>query len=479
MKFASKLIIGTTSIIAVLFSVGGTSLIRDNFMVAYENQISQNRQNYILYRYSLESSIRNQVENRQELSKELVESQAEKIFTYGNTVEMVSVWLGEEEVYSSIKEGQWDEVLLAYCKNPNQNYLVKAGEQQTYMYLASKITILDETIIIMNGYDISPIFEERGRQTDYFLKWFGIVIGIYMLVIVIFFRVITAPIKRLNTVSTKIADGCYEERTRIKSSDEIGELSKNFDQMAEAIQVKIMELEEEAMRKEAFISDFSHELKTPMTTMMGYSKLMVENQLDPSMTEKAANYIYAQCKRLDLLSRRLLSLLSIDGESITLQSIQVAWLQKKVEEIAVPMFADGKVRWSCELEEGYLVGDGTLLVTLCKNLIENGKRACNNASSKKELAVRMMGRRVDDGYELIIEDNGCGIKNEELDFIMQPFYQVEKARNYQRDESGTGLGLSISQKIATVHQTNLEFESKFGVGTRVRILLALAKEENE
>lgn len=471
MKFASKLIIGTTLIISILFSLGSTIMIRENFQVSYNNLIEQNTKKHILYRYSVESNIRSTLEKNNKLTKEVLIRSIDKLVSYGRKSEPIGVIWSDELVYSDIeKKIIDDEEVINYYKNNKNSYLVKEIDKKIYMYLSSEIQVSNEHITLLNIYDITDIFTERERQNEFYLKWFLIIMSVYIITVTIFTNFLIKPIKKLNSVSKRIYKGNFNERTNINSNDEIGELSKSFDIMAGAIEEHIQKLLKDVKNREDFISDFSHELKTPMTSMMGYSKLLMKEDCNKEIQKKSANYIYSECKRLETLSKGLLKIQEIDNSPLELVSISTDWLKEKLDVVMEPLIKGKDVTWINCFDASYIKGDAQLLIILLKNLIENGLKA-----SKGNIYISVMGIKRDKYYEISVEDHGFGIEEDKIEKIIAPFYMLDKSR--ARKDENFGLGLSICDKIAKAHNTKLEIYSKVEVGTKIIIKLEVDNEE--
>lgn len=471
MKFATKLILGTTIIITILFSLGGAIMIRNNFYVSYENLIQQNTKQHILYRYSLESGIRGSLENNKDFSKDVINEYMKKLVSYGKQSDMVGAIWNNELIYSNIDEALIDKEVESYYKGDHTSYLVKEVGNKIYMYLATNIQVSNKNIILLNIYDITSVFSEREEQNAYYIKWFLVIIFAYVISVIIFTKILTSPIEKLNQISKRIATGNYKERTNIKNSDEIGELSQSFDIMADSIETHIQMLEEDIKKRELFIADFSHELKTPMTSMMGYSKLLMSDDCDKKLQQKYANYIYWECKRLEILSRKLLKLMEIDELPIEMVSVSTEWLKEKTDLMMQPLLENDDIKWINEWEPCFIKGDGQLLLDLLKNLIENGIKA-----SDKELYISIQGKKIGYVYEVSVTDHGCGIEESELDKILNPFYMTDKSRS--KIQGSSGLGLSICNKIAGIHNSKLVIISHINKGTRISINLEVENEED-
>lgn len=470
MKFSTKLILGTTIIISILFSIGGSIMIRENFKVSYDNLVDQNIKQYILYRYSVESSIRNHLENNNRFTKDIIIRSMEKLGSYGEKFTHGGVIWNNEFAYSDINENLIDKEVEQYYLTDNSSFLIKKIDNKVYMYLRSDIQVSNETIKLLNVYDITSIFSERERQNEYYIKWFIVIMLVYIVTVIIFTKILIDPIKKLNETSKRISNGNYKERTNIKSSDEIGELSKSFDIMTDEIENHILRLENDIKNREEFISDFSHELKTPMTSIMGYSRLLMTDDCDKELQKKSANYIYSECKRLELLSRKLLKLMEIDEIPIELVSIHTEWLKEKINIIMKPLIDNNNLIWINEWETCFIKGDGQLLLDLLKNLVENGIKA-----SEKNIYISINGVKKNDKYIISVTDRGCGIEDSQIEKIVNPFYIIDKSRS--KNQGNTGLGLSICDKIAKLHNSNLEIKSELKKGTTISIILEVENEE--
>ena len=128
-------------------------------------------------------------------------------------------------------------------------------------------------------------------------------------------KIATTQVTVLTDAGAQIAAGDYARRTDLHTGDEIEELSRSFDKMADAVQEKIADLEADVQRREDFVGAFTHELKTPMTSIIGYADMLHTMQTDPDEQREAAAAIVHEGRRLEALSRKLLALLGLNEES--------------------------------------------------------------------------------------------------------------------------------------------------------------------
>lgn len=249
---------------------------------------------------------------------------------------------------------------------------------------------------------------------------------------------VTYPLRRLSQAANQVAAGDYERRVPVRrSSEEIRKLSEDFNTMAAAVENNVSELKQEIEKREIFVADFTHELKTPMTSIIGYADMLRSYDLDEEERREASDAIFREGKRLERLSVQLLQLLVLTNVPPTL------------------------VR-----------AEPSLLLSLVYNLADN---ACK-ASPAGE-TVTISGRWEADDYRIAVVDHGRGIPAEHLDKITEPFYMEDKSR--ARRQGGAGLGLALCKRIADLHGTRLTFDSQAGRGTTVTLCLSVVEEAEE
>lgn len=470
MRFSLKLVLCTTVITALLFSICGTIMVKENFDRSMDSAVKQNVNQHTLERYALESNMLGYILSGEEFTDEKLAEYGYRLSGYtGDKARRIAIFTGDrEEIYSNFPQELTGEAVAGVLNQKGDDYQLEQAGDEIYMILASYLNIESHPVYVASAYDVSRIFTERDRQLRTFLLLNGIIIAISLLAIFLLSMLLTAPIKKLNTASRKIAKGAYSERTRIRSDDEIGELSRSFDQMAQAVEDKIEDLNAALRQREDFISSFSHEIKTPMTAIIGYADMMRLAPCEKDTQLRYANYIYSESKRLEELSRKLMDLLSLSEEPAVLKPVDAERLFYKLQKQMEPVL--GEVSLDMQAEKGYVLAEETLLNCLLRNLVVNAKKA-----GPKDGQVHVTGTAEGEEYRIRVTDKGCGIPKEELSRIEEPFYMVDKSRS--RACGGAGLGLAICRKIAELHDGKLKFESEPGVGTSVEIRIKRVKQE--
>ena len=268
-----------------------------------------------------------------------------------------------------------------------------------------------------------------------------------------------------------MSSGVYNQRTDIMRDDEIGELADHFDEMAAVIQEKIVSLNSAIKQRDDFMAAFSHEIKTPMTSMIGYAALLKNGGLEHEEKERAISYIHKETKRLEELSQKLLILLGLSNETVALYPVLLGDIFTKVRNAFLNK-TDSQLIFQ-NAHDTVIWAEPDLLADLIINLVRNGFQ-----SSPEDNQVRVSFEKSDVVYcSIKVSDRGRGISEEDIIHIEEPFFRVEKSR--AKVSGGTGLGLTLCAQIAEFHNTKLDFLSKPGYGTDVSIRLRLYSADDE
>ncbi|MCM1245246.1 MAG: HAMP domain-containing histidine kinase [Roseburia sp.] len=347
--------------------------------------------------------------------------------------------------------------------------LVKNGENY-YIQINSSIQVEKVQYHLVTFHNVTGLFRERQEHLgiyNRFLLWFLLIDGIVSWILA---RIIVKPIRKISQSARKIADGNLECRISIRNQDEIGDMAVNFNRMAEHLSGKILELEDAARRQEEFVGSFAHELKTPLTSIIGYADLLRSNQYTEEEQFECANYIFHEGKRLESLSLRLLELIVLEKKELIRKKVRAEELIHRVAGVMVPVMEEEGVEFVFGADAGILFVEPELICSVITNLIDNARKSgCR--------IIRLCGKQEDGGYFIDVCDDGRGIPEKELERITEAFYMVDKSRS--REQGGAGLGLAISSRIIELHRAELAFQSKVGEGTRVRLKFSSLEEKEE
>lgn len=312
--------------------------------------------------------------------------------------------------------------------------------------------------------NVTAIFEERQNMYNGYRAGMLLVslLSGCLTILILFF--VMRNTQKLSEATRQFALGRYHTRVLIKSDDEIGRLADDFNWMANVMNGQMEQLRNEVHRQEEFTAAFAHELKTPLTSIIGYADTLRSMELTREEMDMCADYIYRQGKRLQSLSYKLLEMAMAGQTKLEYREIPAGTLFREVAQTVETGLREKSITLLVSQEEGTIWGDRELLGSLLINLIDNARKA-SGAGGR----IWLMGQKLSGGYSITVADEGKGIPPEELHRITEAFYMVDKSRS--RKEGGAGLGLALCKKIIELHQGSWHMESEPGKGLRVVILL--------
>lgn len=336
-----------------------------------------------------------------------------------------------------------------------------------------QVTSRRDDIYIINYYDIMEILARRDANYKLYHQIIILASGCIAVILYLFAWSITRPLVRVTRMAERMAGGDYQARidasyVRMKSK-EVQKLGNTLNHLAANTEDYIGQLKDMARQKEEFMGNFTHELKTPMTSIIGYADLLRTYDLEPQKQWEYGNYIYQEGRRLEQLAQNLLQLIVVGNTQIEWNPIHTTQLFARVKEMVHFLGEKYKLVISLHYEPAVIVGEMALLTTVIQNLVDNACKA-----SKEGAQVLVEARCIEEEYWVTVTDHGTGIPLEELKKITEPFYMVDKSR--ARSQGGAGLGLALCKRIIELHHGTIEFYSRQNEGTVVRIALLLSKE---
>lgn len=277
----------------------------------------------------------------------------------------------------------------------------------------------------------------------------------------IFLQRIFKPLKQISKVSATIANGDYHRRLSVRGKDEVADMSRSFNFMAEQVETHIKILQDTADRKQRFIDNFAHELRTPLTAIYGYAEYMQKAPISEKEYYECTGLIMSECERLQNMAYQLLEMAVM--REIAMKDCSLEKLFALSSDTMQMKAGEKSIRLVYKSIVETVQGNDELLLVLLNNLIDNAMKASKPDSSVYVSAFRK-------GSHVIIEvkDCGCGMDSKEIPHIKEAFYRVDKARS--RASGGAGLGLSICNQIAEMHHADLKFSSVLGKGTTAQII---------
>ena len=342
-------------------------------------------------------------------------------------------------------------------------------EERHYIFISGVLSANGRSLELATVTDISPIYEERDDLQKTCQRVFVLLFIFCGTLSWLLSWWLTRPLTKMSAITKRLAGGDFSVRLKVVSNDEIGSLAKDFSYMAERLEESLNSMKDEMDRQERFMGNFAHELKTPMTSVIGYADLIRTQALDEKETMEASNYIYAEGKRLESLSLKLLDLLVAKNTEPELTVTDMEKLIISVVNYLRPIYRESGVDLGCKTTAGSWRVDSDLIKSLIVNLADNARKACENGGN-----VYVVLDWPDGDCRIRVLDNGRGIPEDRLSHITKAFYRVDKSRS--RAQGGVGLGLSLCREIVSIHNGKMDFASRIGNGTCVTVVFKAVKE---
>ncbi|RNF40858.1 two-component system histidine kinase PnpS [Planococcus salinus] len=226
----------------------------------------------------------------------------------------------------------------------------------------------------------------------------------------------------------------------------------------------------EQVRKD-FVANVSHELKTPVTSIKGFTETLLDGAYKDTPSLLAfLEIIQKESNRLEMLIKDLLDLSRVEKADFQVEAkpTDMKKVIERAEELVRPRLEEKSIRLETELASVIVQGDANRLIQVMTNLLVN---AITYSASETTIRVDLSQQQSE--AVVHVKDQGIGIEASEIDRLFERFYRVDRARS--RNSGGTGLGLSIVKHLLEAHQGRVEVESAVGVGTTFTIYLPLAK----
>lgn len=306
---------------------------------------------------------------------------------------------------------------------------------------------LDGEITLLTALDVSPVYALR-RELLRGAAALGLIgLALAGALAIWISGVLTRPLSQLADAAAKLADGDYAAPLPAAKNDEMNALIRAFSRMSAAIDERETALRTQAEERQALIDALAHEMRTPLTAILGGARLLQQSRLSGSQQSELLDTMAREASRLSTMDERLLLLTRLDHEAPAFAPFDSQVMARE----ALSVF-DG-VR--LEGDDAVFVGERELTILLLRNLVVNAQRA----GGKEAVCVTLHP----DGFD--VTDYGCGMTKEQIARAFEPFYKADKART--RSAGGAGLGLPLCRKIARLHHGELHMESEIGRGTRV------------
>lgn len=283
--------------------------------------------------------------------------------------------------------------------------------------------------------------------------------------LVLYFFQIHRPIKEITRATNEYSKGNLSYHVKPMHNDEIGRLGMSLDYMAS-------QLNESDKFQQKFLSNISHDFRSPLTSIKGYLEAIQDGTIPPEMLDKYIGIMLFETERLTKLTSNILTLNELDPKSVRLD-ISTFDLNSIIRH-TVETFEGTCKKKGIKFNITYansvqnVKADKGRIQQVIYNLIDNAIKF-SKENSYIYITVKEKGEKA----QISIKDTGCGIAKEDIDKIWDRFYKSDSSRG--RDKKGSGLGLSITKEVIQAHGENIDVVSTVGVGTEFIFTLELAK----
>lgn len=463
MKISLKLLLSTIVVMALALGFSGFYFVNYVFETSLKREVGQASDESSILGFAFETAVLNVPARYRVLPDSTVEEIATNLERGGRSTNRLIRIADEQKIVLHTSDGfDADEQLLQQTELETKSYRIIETPDGYYVHTCAAINALGRILYLETMKDVSDVFTERAMGFSLYRKVTLIMLLIGTVVMHFIASLLTKPIRLLTRATRRMSEGDYAYRARQVSNDELGQLTCDFNDMANALEENIEKLEEENEAKEEFMGAFAHELKTPLTAIIGYADMLRSHKLDEEKSFLSANYIYTEGKRLETMSFRLLDIIVAKKDKAELREVHA----KEIFEYLREMFTEENrgFRFEITYDDSVVWAEVNLLKTVLVNLIDNACKASETGST-----VKIRGRKLDAGYRFEVEDEGIGIPAEEQRKITKAFYMVDKSRS--RSKNGAGLGLALCEEILKIHHSELTIQSEQGKGSVIGFTL--------
>lgn len=333
----------------------------------------------------------------------------------------------------------------------------------TFYFSLTVFLILTVTMIIVGFVfyllSISNLISFSGRP-NYFFFLLTLAISSILIGTLFAYTIGNIPLRPFRTIilaMNKITKGDYSVKLNFEYPKELKDFSDSFNLMTK-------ELNNTEILRSDFINSFSHEFKTPIISIKGFSKLLKNKNLSDEEKEEYLNIIIDESERLTELSTNILNLTKLENTAI-LTGTEPCNLAEQIRKCIILLeekWEKKQLEFDLNLIEATIIGNIDLLQQVWINLLDNAIKFSN-----PDATIHIMMIETESSISIIIKDEGLGMQEEQIQRIFRKFYQTDAGQK----KGGNGLGLNIAKRIIELHHGNISVESKINQGSSFTISL--------
>ncbi|MCL2883456.1 MAG: HAMP domain-containing histidine kinase [Coriobacteriia bacterium] len=395
MKLWQKIFLVTLTLVIIVVNISSLMLMKNNhdLIITREQQSAAARHSYLVF--YIQSSIYDT-----QLYDQLVDldtARAQMLFqsvlnSQAPTGVAAAIYEGSPTgpvpVYSVNAQPQ--AAIRGLLNNPDyRDYIstIVEVEGKTYLLIASDMHLVglqpdasgnEQSYVLATSTDISDTYSLF--QSDFNrVRAIGIVSALLVAgILLVLVRVLLRPLQNLSSTTRRIASGDLDRRANVHGNDEVAEVARNLNSMAESIQNNVTDLEQLAESRQTFIGNLAHEMRTPLTSILGYADILrIQKEVSDEQRQEYANVIVSETKRLQSLSGKLMELLSVGSMRTNPTDLSFETLATELAMTLQPIFNSQRMNFVVEMPDVDVVvrADSELLKSLLLNLIDNAIKA--------------------------------------------------------------------------------------------------------
>lgn len=462
MRLFWRLFCSMVIITAVACSLGGYVLINSQFSTSFDREVTAVYEENDLLRYALSQDLlRSSLKGQTDFTR----IAAGRSITTGDRTVALRVCNG-----NGMPLGQSGTLpiqpaaLISQLSEDERGWELCIVGERIYLHAASPMMVNGETVYLENCREVTSLFQLRQEQYKAFFYMMLVLTAIVGVLSLGVASAVLRPLYQLSSATKRMAAGKLDQRVPVTGDDEMGRLSADFNAMADRLETQVVELTGAAQRQEDFVNSFAHEIKTPLTSIIGYADLLRSRNMTEEQMRSNANYIFSEGRRMESLSRKLMDLIVLEKQDFSLRAIPMDKFLYRIGGALRPVMEQQGIQFGVRAQKATILMEPDLMETVCMNLLDNARKALREGG-----AIVLDGLLSENWYCIRVTDNGKGMPQEELGRITEAFYMVDKSRS--RAQGGAGLGLAVCKKIVDLHGGKMEFKSVEGQGTMVMVWL--------
>ena len=418
---------------------------------SFKNNIDSETNRCVQELSLIEMNIENSFNNSTSYDDIVVKAYADYYMNKG-----INLYYFEDGIEKKLNENL-PEINGAGLINVDDNNFLSTIQKNKENYYILVSTKLNNNQVLIYTRNINRVYQIRSNLMKLSIALIASIVVIIAIIAYMISKSLTKPLVNMQREMVNVSKGNYDINLK-EGKNEIGMLAKSFNRMSKELEHRNNELIEMINSKQVFIDNLSHEINTPLTSILGYAELLEKANCSEEQKINFLANIQKEAKRINDIHKKLLLLSYKKNSDLEKNNIPANAIFEEVNRSVNVKIKEHNIHLRIENSLSSIYGDETLVIMCITNLISNAVHASKDGS-KIEVKAFKQGNK--DCVQVI--DEGQGISKENIAKITEPFYRVDKARS--RKNGGAGLGLSICTAIMELHNGSMKIQSELGKGS--------------